>query len=133
MLKISRKAARGFMYCFQRAAFFVGVWAQDTHNVDSWSTPRKSIQFQSNKKCCVSRGNVGMLSSFCAVYFTMDEHRSLVLLFPPIHLSLPKLYPRVKNPSVKAFYSWTIPNLFCIWNRKSLMFYVLREMERRMA
>lgn len=92
---------------------------QDTHNADSRSTRSTQFQSEHTKNRSLWSGNVEMRSTFCVEHFTMNEHRSLVFArilpasIPPTtsHSPTPG---RVKNPSIKAFYSWTMPNLFYV-------------------
>lgn len=115
----SQQSSSVVMSLFYFVSCFWGVnEVQDTHNVDSRSTLREVYSFnqkQSGEKnsmffCDGGCTSVGMLNTFCVVYFTMDEHRSLVLVSLSIFHSL--IQPRVKNSSIKAFYSWTMLNLF---------------------
>lgn len=127
MRKISRKAARGFIrIVFILANFFFYFFSSFLYCVRSTglrmmlmsrSTEKYTVSIRTHKKLAFLRGNVGLLSTFCVVYFTMNEHRSLVLAFasPSIlsfNFSLSRSPHELKIHLWKVFYSWTIPNLF---------------------
>lgn len=95
--------------------------AQDTRNVDSRSTPRVVYSFnqrQSGKKLLYVLLWWRQLQCWdvehflCRIFY--NGWASFTFACFPIHLSLFHSFaqPRVKNPSIKAFYSWTMLNLF---------------------
>ena len=92
--KNQQKTAKGFMsrfvYCIPPSFFSVvvrRVYVEENRirimliRDPCFVTYTVSIR---KKYCVLSRGNAGMLSTFCVVYFTMNEHRSLVLASPSI-------------------------------------------------
>lgn len=111
MMKISRKAA---VYCFfHRVVCFFCVRAQDTHNVDSRSTPRKNIQFQSKKRSTKNRSFLERLR-WDVEYFLCRilQWMNIVHFCQLLLLRCPHHHSKLKSHLWKAFYSWTIWNLF---------------------